>query len=383
MQKKIFNTLFIAVFAATLGIGIITPLMPIYAESLGATGIWLGIIFSGFALARLVLLPIVGRISDRRGRKKFIVFGLLGYSIVSLFYLLAGSVYSLTAVRMIHGFTSAFVVPIAMAYVGETGEEGKEAVSMGTFNISLFLGMGAGPVLGGVLKDVFSMSAAFYAMAGLSLLAFFIALFFLPDKITPRKTEDFFSFKTILKNNVVKGLFFFRMTTAMGRASIMVFLPLFASGINISASGIGILFAVDTFFNVSLQRTFGKLADRYNKFYLIIIGSLIGGSALLLIPFTHSFRELIFISALMGTSTAIAIPSATAIAVVLGRNMGMGTLMSSLATAMSVGFVLSPLILGVIMDVLDITSAFYIASLMGFSGALFFYYFIRKELKTR
>lgn len=379
MQKKIFNILFVAVFASMLGVGIVAPLMPIYAKSLGATGIWLGVIFSGFATAKLILSPIIGRISDRKGRKKFILSGLLAYSIISLFYLLADSVYSLTMVRFIHGFASAFVIPIAMAYVGETRNEGEEAASMGTFNISLFLGMGAGPILGGFLNDAFGISAAFYAMAGLSFLAFLITLFLLPDKKFPKKTETHFSFKSIFKNNIVKGLLFFRMTTAMGRAALMVFLPLFASSLNISASKIGILFTVDTFSNVLLQRFFGRLADKHNKFFLIIIGSFLSGVALLLIQFAQSFTELIFISALMGVTTAIAIPSATAITVLLGRNMGMGTLMSSLDTAMSAGMVLSPLILGVVMDVLDIKSVFYLAGLIGFLGVLIFYYYVRKR----
>ncbi len=382
MQKKIFNTLFVAIFASMLGIGIIVPLLPIYAKSLGATGIWLGIIFSGFALARLIFMPIIGKISDRKGRKKFIVFGLLGYSITSLFYLLAGGIYSLVAVRFIHGFASAFIVPIAMAYVAETREDGKVGISMGTFSMALFLGIGIGPILGGLLNDAFGMASAFYAMAGLSLTAFFIALFFLPDKMTPGRTESPVSFREIFKNNVVKGLVFFRISSAMCRAGMMVFLPLFASSINISAARIGILFFIDTFFTVSLLRLFGKLADKYNKFYFIMIGSILGGLALLLVPFTHSFKELIFTSSLMGISLAIAGPSATATTVFLGKNMGMGTLISFLVTAMSAGMVLSPVILGVVMDLLDIKSAFYIAGLMGFLGALIFYYFIRKESKT-
>lgn len=379
MQKKIFNILFVAVFASMLGVGIVSPLMPIYAESLGATGIWLGVIFSGFSLARLILLPIIGRISDKKGRKRFILFGLSAYSVISLLYLLADSVYFLTVVRFIHGFASAFVVPIAMAYVGETRDHGKEATSMGTFNISLFLGMGAGPILGGFLKDAFGFSSVFYAMAGLSFLAFLITLFLLPEKRIPGKTEVSVSFKKLFKNNIIKGLLFFRMTTSMGRAALMVFLPLFASNINISASKIGILFTVDTFSNILLQRFFGRLADKYNRFHLIIIGSFAGSLVLLLLPFAHSFRELIFISALMGVSTAVAIPSATAVTVLLGRNMGMGTLMSLMDMAMSVGMVLAPVILGAVMDILDMESVFYLAGLVGLSGTLIFYYFIKKE----
>ncbi len=378
MRKRIFYVLFIAVFASMLGMGIITPLMPIYAATLGASGIWLGVIFSGFALARLVVLPLVGRISDRKGRKKFIVFGLLAYSIISLLYLVAGSVYSLAIVRLIHGFASALVVPIAMAYVGETRDEGEEAVSMGTFNISMFLGMGTGPILGGILKDAFDLSAAFYALAFLSFVAFLIALFFLPDQKNSRKIETPISLKIVLKHNLIKGLMFFRMSVAVGRSALMVFLPLFASGISLSATQVGILFAVNTLFNVVLQRPFGRMADQYNKFYFIMAGSLIAGITLLLIPFAQSLGELILISAVLGVSTAVAIPSATAFVVLLGKNMGMGTLMSFWQIAASLGFVLAPLILGVVMDILDIQSVFYAASLISFLGALVFYYYIRK-----
>lgn len=379
MHRKIFNTLFVAVFAAMLGVGIITPLMPIYAESLGATGLWLGIIFSGFAVSKLLLLPLIGRLSDRKGRKNFIIFGLLGYTVVSLLYLVADSVFSLTFIRLLHGFASAFIVPVAMAYVGETRKEGQEAASMGTFHIALFLGMGTGPVLGGLLKDIFGFDAAFYAMAILSLFAFFITLFFLPDKRILRKKEEITPFREIFKNNIVKGLLFFRMNLAMGRAGLMVFLPLYGSVLNISASQIGILFAVDTFFNIFFQRFFGKLADKHKKFRFIMAGAVLEGLALMLIPSAHTFYHLIPISAIIGVAAAVSIPSATATTVLLGKKMGMGTLMTYFDAAMSVGFVISPLLLGVVMDLLDINSAFYLAGLIGLSGAFLFYFFTKKE----
>ena len=72
MRKRIFNVLFVSVFAVMLGLGIVAPLMPLYAENLGATGVWLGLIFAGFSLTRAIFTPIMGRLSDRRGRKRFI-----------------------------------------------------------------------------------------------------------------------------------------------------------------------------------------------------------------------------------------------------------------------------------------------------------------------
>ncbi len=362
-----------------LGLGIIAPLMPVYAESLGATGIWLGIIFSAFSLSRAIFTPIIGRISDRSGRKKFIISGLLLYSIVSLLYSFAGNVYCLTGIRFIHGFASALVVPIAMAYIGETTEKGKEGSVMGIFSMALFLGMGAGPFLGGFLNDVLGLASAFYAMAGLTAIAFLIALLFLPDirSSEEAKANKLIPFKKIIQNNVLKGLILFRIINAIGRGGLMSFLPIFASRINIASSQVGVLLSVNIFLTALLQKPFGRLADRYNRFYLLIIGSIIGTFALVLVPLSSNFRELFIISSIMGIGGAVALPPATAITVEIGQKIGMGIAMGIFSTAMSIGMVVAPLLSGVVMDVLGLESVFYVAAIVSFLGTLVFYHYIR------
>ena len=86
MNKKFFLALFAVVFAAQIGMGIISPLMPLYAESMGASGLSLGIMFSSYAVSRVIFMPIAGRFSDLRGRKIFIATGLSAYTVLSLFY---------------------------------------------------------------------------------------------------------------------------------------------------------------------------------------------------------------------------------------------------------------------------------------------------------
>ena len=84
MIKKVFPILAVSIFSAMLGSGLIVPLLPLYAQDLGATGTQLGILFAGFSISRSVFTPIIGRLSDRRGRKIFLCLGLLFYSIISL-----------------------------------------------------------------------------------------------------------------------------------------------------------------------------------------------------------------------------------------------------------------------------------------------------------
>ncbi len=60
LGKKVFSILFLVIFVTTLGLGIVAPLMPVFAESLGGRGVWLGIIFSGFSISRVIFMPLIG-----------------------------------------------------------------------------------------------------------------------------------------------------------------------------------------------------------------------------------------------------------------------------------------------------------------------------------
>ncbi len=379
MKKRIFTVLFISVFAAMLGLGIIAPLMPIYARNLGATGIWLGIIFSGYSLTRAIFMPIIGKLSDKKGRKGFITLGLLMYSVISLVYIFAANVYYLTSVRLIHGLASAMVIPVAMAYVGEIAEEGREGRYMGMFNMSFLLGMGSGPILGGVLNESFGIASVFYAMGGLTAIAFLITLMFLPEKRFSGtiKTDKPIPLKEIIKNRVMKGLLLYRVISAVARGGIMAFLPIFASGINITSSQVGIIISFHIFLVALLQGPFGRLADRYNKIFMVLTGSIVAALALLLTPAARNFWQLLFISCLMGLGGAIGMPSAAAITVEVGKRLGMGVSMGLFNTAMSAGMIAAPLIGGAVMDTLGVKSVFFVAGLISLLGAYVFYHYVR------
>jgi len=383
MRKRIFAVLLISIFAAMLGLGIIAPLMPIYAKSLGATGIWLGIIFSGFSLSRAIFMPIVGKLSDKRGRKGFITSGLLLYSLISLLYTLAGKVYHLTAVRLVHGLASAMVVPVAMAYIGEVAEKGKEGSAMGAFNLALLLGTGSGPFLGGLLNDSFGIASVFYAMAGLAAIAFLITVLFLPDiRYSGRaKADHSVSFRETIKNNVMKGLLLYNAISAVGRGGIMAFLPILASKIDINSSQVGVIISFHIFLIALLQSPSGRLADRYNKLFLVLIGSTVAGLALLLTPIARNFWQLFFISSIMGLGGATGMPSVAAITVEVGKKLGMGVSMGLFNTATSVGMIAAPLISGMVMDAMGIKSVFFIAGVISFFGTLVFWYYIKGSLK--
>jgi MFS family permease len=102
MEKRTLFTLYFSIIAAILGLSIISPVLPTIATDLKATGFWMGMIFSGYAISRAIIMPVMGKLSDKYGRKIFIASGLVLLAVISLLYLPAHNVYSLTAVRYGH-----------------------------------------------------------------------------------------------------------------------------------------------------------------------------------------------------------------------------------------------------------------------------------------
>ena len=377
--KKVFPILALSIFSSMLGVGIISPLLPLYAEQMGATGIWIGTIFAGFSISRTIIMPIVGRLSDRNGRKLFLSVGLLGYAIISLGYIWANSVYELTLVRLIHGVASGMILPIAQAYVGDISPEGEEGTWMGYFNAAFFTGFGFGPLMGGTLTDHFGMNIAFYAMGGLNLLAFLLVIFFLPE-IGQRKTpaSPRASFKQMSTSSMMKGLFSFRLSFSIGRGILATFLPIFAGiYIGLSPTLIGVLLAVNILLMSLLQVYGGNIADRFNRRVLVVVGSLTNLTYLALIPLGGNFWQLLGICALGGVGGAIALPAASALTVVEGRRFGMGSTIAVFAMAFSIGMVIGPLVGGVIADFANINSVFYFGAAIGLAGTTLFIWFTK------
>lgn len=376
MLNPSFTTLFLSIFAASLGIGMVSPLMPIYSQSLGASGIWLGAIFSGFSLARFIFMPLVGQLSDRKGRKLFISLGLLFYSFLSLGYILAGNLPQLIAVRFLHGVASAMVVPISMAYIGELSPKGEEGRYLGTFNVALFFGFGMGPLIGGVITDKFSQSASFLAMGGLSLISYLAILFFLPEpnKHKARSSVKPISFELLLKDRILQGLVVFRALYSFGRGLVMTFLPIFAISHRINLSQIGILISSTILLNSILQYPFGKIADKHNKAKLLLLGSGISALMLFLIPTSDTFVEFLLVVLILGIGGGISMPAGTALAAIVGKRAGgMGSVMGIYNMAMSAGLIVGPLSGGIIQGFWGTNLVFILGGLISILGTMGFY----------
>jgi DHA1 family multidrug resistance protein-like MFS transporter len=368
-QKRAFVTLFIVMFVTMLGMGIVGPLMVIFAKSMGASGFWLGLMYSGFALTRATMQPVCGWFSDKMSRKTFMVVGLFLYVFVSLGYAIAADVYQLTGVRLLHGLGSAMVIPVAEAYIGDIIPKGKEGTYMGLFWMSLYLGMAAGPLLGGTLTDLYGMNSAFYTMAAVAGVAFLLLVFFVPaiqpherhgqGKVTP--------VRIMLKDNKIKAVGLYLAARAVLRQSISAFLPLYAvQNMGLSVSEAGMLVTVYLLTEALSQIWVGPLADRFDRKTLMIIGGIFAAVlGFFLNQMVTSWTMLLILIpiAIMGTIGRV---PAIAFNVENGLKYGrMGSSMGITNAAQDMGSFIGPFFTGWALDYYGLGSVFYVGSIFG------------------
>jgi DHA1 family multidrug resistance protein-like MFS transporter len=383
-RKGVFLTLFFAIFTTVTGVGIVVPLLPVYANDLGASGIYVGLIFGSFSISRTFLLPFFGRLSDQKGRKPFIVAGLFAYTLISIAFMFSESVESLILLRFIQGAASAMIMPVVTAYVGEITPAGSEGYSMGLFNLSMFFSLSLGPLLGGTIKDMYSLDVAFMIMGIFSGIGFLLCVFLLPplsmEKVKISK-QDMVPWKNLLTDRGIISIFIFRYAYVCCIGVIWCFLPVFAdTQFGLSSSLIGILVMLGVFVSGALNLPLGYAADRLNKKMMIITGGIISTIGMILPFWATGFYDLVIAVTIFGTGGGISMPAITAYAVIKGdEKKAMGSVMSIMTVAHSLGMLTGSMAAGLAMDFLSLKMSFPCGTLVMAVGTIAFWMIMNKN----
>src|SRR5512147_1154848 len=137
MNKRTFFTLLASMFASMLGMNIISPLLPLYAVKMGASSLEIGLVQAAFSISGVITLLFIGRLSDRFGRKQFLVGGLTVLAISSIGLMFARSPAHLVLLRFVQGLGASAHLVVSQAYMGDSIPAGSEGKWMGYFNAVL------------------------------------------------------------------------------------------------------------------------------------------------------------------------------------------------------------------------------------------------------
>ena len=188
MKNKQLFTIFIIVFIDLLGFGLILPLLPYYAETFGATPTVVGLLVASYAAAQLFGAPVLGRLSDRYGRRPILLVSIFGTVMGFLLLGVAKTLIILFISRILDGLTGGNI-SVAQAYITDITDEKNRAKGLGMIGAAFGLGFIIGPAAGGALS-VYGYAVPAFVAAGLATLNLIAVSFWLPESLTTAKRAE-------------------------------------------------------------------------------------------------------------------------------------------------------------------------------------------------
>ena len=383
MLSKPFLVLYFSVLVATMGISLVSPILPIFAKDLGATGILIGLTFGVFAITSMVISPFVGMWSDRYGQKPFIILGLLVYLIAALGYLISDQLWQVIAFRAFSGVGGSLIFSVARAYLGLITPEGYEGRWTGVFSSADIIGFGTGPLIAGWIRQQSGFDLVFMSMAVLMGFAALAVLLFLPSKPKNRSITlidgiVFLPIKKALQHRIVLALTLNWAIISLTWGTVLSFLGLRLENLGVSATAIGLVFALESFSSALTQPFFGIVVDRVSRRYLNMIGILLVIVFFIALGFTENLFWIYIMMIAVGASLGLAVVSLTAMQVDVGRKLGMGTVIGINQAGMSAGVLFGALFSGLVVDLTGRDNAFFFfAAFLMFIGLIIFYFLSR------
>jgi multidrug resistance protein len=354
--------IFVTVFIDLVGFGIVIPILPFYANNapFNASPLEIGLLWSIYSWMQFFFAPVLGRLSDKYGRRPILFISLLGSAIGFLILGVAESLTILFIGRIVGGITGANI-STAQAYIADVTSRENRAKGMGLFGAAFGLGFILGPAIAGILSN-YGVNVPFYFAAGLSFANAIALYFLLPEslradkKTEPNKASRFLDFVSSLKEKKfgLVNLVYFLLVTAF---SIMTYaFVLFTSHrFGYDAAQNGYIFAFLGALSIIGQGLlFGRFERQFGESRLTIAGCAMMVISLFLIPFVGpaygGLTALLLISALLSFGNSFASPALTSLASRISHEDEQGKALGIMQSGASLARAIAPMIGGVLLN---------------------------------
>ena len=389
-NRYIFSLLLLTLFVIMVGFGVIMPILPYYAENLGASATELGLLTATYASLQFVFAPFWGKISDRTGRKPILLIGLFGFAITFVGFGLSTRLWMLFAARAVSGLISSATLPTVMAYIADTTEKGERGGGMSQLGAAMGLGMIFGPVIGGFLGE-FSASTPFFVSAAMAFAVAVFAIFFLPESLTDevRKAahQDTSRSSGILDIfNMLRGplafLLLMALLTSFGIAQLESTSALFYERkFGAGEAEMGLIFMVMGVVQFIAQMFLvGRVIKRLGEERAIQIGLFGSAAAFAVYPLITNLSSAMVVVGFMGLSTSFLRPALNSLISNRTSASKQGVTLGVANSYYSLGRMFGPVTGGLLFDYLGLNSPFLSAALINFLAfALTMFIFAKNE----
>ena len=356
-----------------------TPLLPIFAATLGAPSAFLGFIVSVSTLTGMVLKPVIGILSDRWGRRCWLIVGTALFVGMPFLYRFIHSPEHLFGIRVVHGLATAIYGPGTLAFVVEQTKS-KRAEQLGWFGIARHAGYIVGPAVAGWLLLKMEPVSVFTIIGGISILAF-IPILYLKEPVSSAATRHLRTGRPTLQQQTTHALKFSVSTPAIWlsgglESTVFValyaakaFLPVYAFELSMSTALVGMFFSFQEAVHVTLKPFGGRLGDTVGYFKSIFIGILLMGITLCLLTVAHGTLSFMALEALIGVSQALVFPSTVALVSTQISEQHIGAGMGVIGMQKNSGKVIGPILGGLLVHWLGFIQMFQFMGILVLVGA--------------
>jgi multidrug resistance protein len=364
--------LMLTVFVDMLGFLIVLPLLPFYAERLGADPFRIGALVSSFAVAQVASAPLWGRLSDRYGRRPMILGGLVISALSYVLFESASTVWLLFLSRFVQGF-GAGTVGVVQAYLSDSVPAADRAKALGWLTAATSAGVMVGPAIGS-LSAAYGLIGPGYLAATLCVLNFLFAWWWLPESSSGESGGRKQAPKGATRRVVMDILHH-----PKGPVGSLVWIYAFGMMAFMAMNGVLALFlerrfgvteeTIGWFFvyvgGVSLvMRTvvLGPAVRRFGEIRVLRAGALCMALALATLPLARSFVELALAVLLMPVGTALLFPTTTSLVSRRAGESRTGLVLGVQQAFGGVARMVGPLWSGAVFQHVGIASPFWLAA---------------------
>ncbi|RJS61167.1 MFS transporter [Bacillus sp. PK3_68] len=343
--KKALPILFVVMFLVMVGFGIIIPVLPFYAENIGASPTQLGLLMAVYSLMQLLFAPVWGRISDRIGRKPVIMIGILGLSLSFFLMGWSSSLWMLFVARIIGGILSAANMPTVMAYAADITTLEERGKGMGIIGAATGLGFIFGPAIGGIFSKT-SLNMPFYIAGISSLVTFFLVLLLLKESLPAEKRKAGHREKKPFRQTVrgpvsiLLVLQFFISLSLSGLEATFAYYGAKKAGLE--SVNLGYVFMIMGFASAIVQGGLvGRLTKKFGEGIVIQIGILVSAIGFGLILLVNNFATAAIFLTIFGIGNGVIRPSVSALLTKTSTS-GYGNATGLLSSFDSLGRIIGP-----------------------------------------
>ncbi|MGM8214827.1 MFS transporter [Bacillaceae bacterium W0354] len=340
--------LFLIMFLVMVGFGIIIPVLPFYAEELGASPTELGLLMAVYSFMQFIFAPMWGRISEKIGRKPVIMIGIFGLSLSFFILALSTNLWMLFVARIVGGFLSAANMPTVQAYVADITSEEDRGKGMGIIGAATGLGFIFGPAIGGVFSKI-NLQAPFYLSGAVSFLTLILVFFILKESKQFSSNQPIPKHKTSFKQVIRKPLsmlYFLQFFISLSLSGLEATYAYFAAvKAGLDADSLGYIFMIMGLASAFVQGSMGKLTKKYGEATIIQIGILVSALGFGLILLTQNFITAAIFIAIFGVGNGVIRPSVSSL-LTKKSNIGHGVATGYLSSFDSLGRIVGPVLGG-------------------------------------